>query len=223
MAPGVHGDAHWGTVCYDCKCMFARLGLALWLLARAGKDRLSMAILVAQWLTSRRDAPPDAATVLKAEAERNAIRQRAAALEDADVGQRLRVSSGIIQSPSDMLLLSQTSGGPHASYLLARRSSRFLNAACLCRRTRMACSPRQQHTRTSCPSLSARHRKQQMHQSRQGRSRRRRRLCWSRRSLTLTKALAHGCRPTGPDATQEQHAVGALCLSVCDAGRPCCK
>lgn len=44
-----------------------------------------------QWLTARRDDPPSAASVLQAETARNALRQKAAALEDAQIGERLRV------------------------------------------------------------------------------------------------------------------------------------
>lgn len=46
-----------------------------------------------QWLTGRRDDPPSAESVLQAEAARNALRQKAAALEDAEIGQKFRVHS----------------------------------------------------------------------------------------------------------------------------------
>lgn len=47
-----------------------------------------------QWLTARRDEPPSAEAVLQGEAARNALRQKAAALEDAEIGQKLRVRRG---------------------------------------------------------------------------------------------------------------------------------
>jgi NADH:ubiquinone oxidoreductase subunit len=46
-----------------------------------------------QWLTSKRDTPPSAESVRQAEAARNALREKAAALEDAQIGERLRVRS----------------------------------------------------------------------------------------------------------------------------------
>jgi NADH:ubiquinone oxidoreductase subunit len=44
-----------------------------------------------QWLTSKRETPPSAESVQQAEAARNALREKAAALEDAQIGERLRV------------------------------------------------------------------------------------------------------------------------------------
>lgn len=53
-----------------------------------------------QWLTARRDEPPSAEAVLQGEAARNALRHKAAALEDAEIGQRLRAHAYGVHSQS---------------------------------------------------------------------------------------------------------------------------
>lgn len=166
----------------------------------------SRVLHLVQWLTSRREAPPDAETVLRAEAERHAIQQRAAALEDADIGQKLRVGRtdclylfSASLSNAFVHLLSAFTGDAGKDIATVCRHHDLSTARIfrLCRRVRMACSRKQPHIPMSCQSRTGRRGRRQMRQSTRLRICRRRRPRPSRRSGM--RASARGCRHTGSD------------------------